>query len=477
MGFNINAKIIKTGTWLNNNLTKVWLVLALSAGLLCVFVIPPLHGNDEIVHFPRAYHIHEGFLWNKHLGGYDYGGYVLPQIKQFNDDFRSQVQNSNPSRAKLEQFKRQYSHERLDHSSSEREPLAFTSAGVYSAWSYLPAVIGVKIADTLSLPLIWYVYLARIMCLLVWVGLTYLALKFLPFGRPLLFAVALLPTSIVQATTMGMDGLVNGLSWFIIALTLAVLSKKVKARPLILTVLAVLSTYLATTKQGYVLISALPLLIPAASYPFSKKVANIMRVGFGFFLILLSFWYFRQTAPIADIMHFIQRPGLFVDSAAQWRYILQHPLAVLSMILLHPFSFGYGGIYAGVVGVLTNRLVHLPIVTIALLYFGMMIAALGSKKDKIAKADLRRAQVGAALVLFGTFVLINLALYVSFTQVGFKRVEGIQGRYFLPLLPLIAVWTNLLSPKRAARFQPYALTAVFLISIAGLMSALGAIIS
>jgi hypothetical protein len=49
----------------------IFLLSGLGFGLLFVFLIPPLHGNDEIVHFPRAYHVAEGNLRVEYLGGYD----------------------------------------------------------------------------------------------------------------------------------------------------------------------------------------------------------------------------------------------------------------------------------------------------------------------------------------------------------------------------------------------------------------------
>ena len=96
-----------------DHLAELFSVLGLGFGLLFVFLIPPLHGNDEIVHFPRAFHVAEGNLRVEHLGYYDYGGQVPVQIKQLNDGFREQVQNDNPSPARIAEQKRQYSQERL----------------------------------------------------------------------------------------------------------------------------------------------------------------------------------------------------------------------------------------------------------------------------------------------------------------------------------------------------------------------------
>jgi len=41
----------------------------------------------------------------------------------------------------------------------------------------------------------------------------------------------------------------------------------------------------------------------------------------------------------------------------------------------------------------------------------------------------------AALVLFGAFTTMEISLYLTFTTVGALRIDGVQARYFLPLLP------------------------------------------
>ncbi len=413
--------------------TSFFVLVALVSGVIICFRIPPLFGNDEIVHFPRTYHIQDGNLWAEHLSGYDYGGYLPSQLVVMNHAFREQVQSKGDAN-KLAQLKQQYNQEKI--SGSETQPLAFTSANVYSAWSYLPAAIGMWIADLFHLPLVWYVYLARLGCLLVWLTLVYFAIRVIPAGKYFLMAVALLPTSLVQASTIGMDGIVNGLAWLIIALTLAIFARKIRITPKTMAGMAVLSLYLATTKQGYALIAALPLLIPSSLYPIYKARARIFRFIFAISLIMATYLYIAKTGPIADTLHFIQRPGLYVDAAAQIKHILTNPVAIIATIIFAPFSLSYLNVYAGVVGVLTNKLIYLPVAVMLLLYAALALVFAGQKSAKELRPYRWTLLAGGAAVVAGTFMLINLALYVSFTTVGNPQIEGVQGRYLLPLAPL-----------------------------------------
>jgi uncharacterized membrane protein len=450
---------------------KVFAVLAIIFGLSFVFGVHPLYGNDEIVHFPRAYQISEGNLWTDHLRGYDYGGQVPVQIKQFNDSYREQVQSDSKETTRLEEIQARYDTEKL--TDQAREELAFSSAGVYSPWSYIPSSLGVMTARLMNLSLNWFVYMGRLLTLLTYIALVYAAIKFLPFGKLFLVVVALLPTSLTQAANLGMDGLVNGFSWLIIALTLAVFTGKLRLSTKVVSLLGFLSLFLATTKQAYGLIALLPLLIPARLYPFSYRLVWLWRGILGGVLLITGLWYIGYTSHIAEMLHFVQRPGLNINEADQLHYIFQHPIQFIAMILIQPFTLWGANVWAGIVGVITNRTIFLPIVVILGLFATMFVALFERERPHIAKRD-KLFIVGASAVAFaGTFVLINLALYIAFTRVGYDHVEGLQGRYFLPLLPLVGILLHVLMPELFLKISHSQITTIAYGGILiGLVSAL-----
>lgn len=452
----------------------IFLFIASVFGLLFIFKITPLFANDEIVHFPRAFQVQEGKLWAEPLSEYDMGGYVPAQIKEFNDAYREQVQSDSVDMARLQEIKQRYNQERLN--SSKREPLVFTSATLSAGWDYAPPAVGVLVARTLNLPLNWYVYLGRVFTLAVYILLTYFAIKYMPIGKRFLVVVALLPTALSQGGTIGMDGLVNGLSWLIVALTFAALLKKVAVTPKFLLLIAFLSMYLATTKQGYMPVAALPLLLPARLFPVDLKRVWAWRVMFAGSLLLLSLWYLGATAHIAEVIHIVQRPGLQVDESSQLHYIFQHPLAFLAMIFIQPFTIWSASIYAGIVGVLTNKLIWLPIPIIVLLYALLFITLFHKERRHISGQDRLYVLVASSCAFLATFILINLALYLSFTRVGYDHVEGLQGRYFLPLLPLLGIIVHTAMPKLFLKISDRAMAIIVYPAILlSLVFALGSI--
>jgi uncharacterized membrane protein len=257
--------------------------------------------------------------------------------------------------------------------------------------------------------------------------------------------VALLPTSLVQAANLGMDGVVNGLAWLIIAMTFAVFSGKLRFTPARALLLAGLCFFLATTKQGYMPIALLPLIIPAKLYRFDRKMVNIARVMFGVSLIATAAYYISRTLPLSSVLHFTQRPGVNVDSHAQILHIIEHPFDVLYIILIQPFTTYAGGIWASTVGVITNKTLYLPAIIIGLLYLSLVLAFVtGGRTYRFAGEYAKRIGIASLVVGLGAFVLINLALYTAFTTVAHPYIEGLQGRYFLPFAPLaigvMAMW-------------------------------------
>jgi uncharacterized membrane protein len=443
------SKFTYARDWLTAHALQVWFVAVLLCGLTTIFLIPPLHGNDEIVHFPRAYQVSRGTFWTEKFSEHDYGGHVPAELKEFNDSFREQVQSKTPDKQRLRELTDQYSRERLSGEDDTR--LSFTSAGPYSPWSYFPAAFGMVIARIADLPLIWYVHLSRLSSFIFWLLLTYAALKILPTGKLFMATLALLPTAYVQASTMGMDGVVNGVSWLIIALTIAILARRLALTGRVFLLLAFLALFLATTKQGYLLIAAFPLIIPHKLYAFTSEYVLKARLGLGLALVAVTIWYLSVTAPIAAILHFIQRPGLHVDSLDQIKFIATHPFEVLLTILIRPLTAAFAGVYAGLVGVLTNRLLYLPIAVIVLLYAALLAALLNFKRSKLLGKENYRLEWSSGIVLVGTFIITNLALYIAFTQVGHPVVEGFQGRYLLPLAPLLIALRPEL-PRPAARY-------------------------
>ena len=432
----LQKKIKLLAAWVAGHPAGLFLTLSAAFGLLLCFGLPPLGGSDEFTHFPRAYQVSQGQLRSEKVSEQTYGGYLPGNVKNMVDEYRDLSRKENPAelRARTEALQRKYSG--VGQPGTDREATPFTASAVYSSWSYAPSAVGMKVASVLRLPLLWYVYLGRIFTLLVFIALAYAAIRVVPLGKWFLFTLALLPTSLTQAVTIGPDALVNGASWLLVAVVMAVFARNVPVGKKSLWAMLGLALLLCTTKQGYWLLAGLPLLLPAAYFK-DKKQAWLWRAGAGTVLFLASLLYLQFSAPIARLIPYNQRPGEHVNSTEQLEKIRQEPEAFARLLVSQVSSPKYDEVVVGVAGRLTNRLIELPRPLVITLYLTLLVA-LGQATGLAALRRYRHFFIALTIaVMLGTFLIITLALYVSFTTVGNNFVEGVQGRYFLPIIPML----------------------------------------
>jgi uncharacterized membrane protein len=417
----------------------VFSLLALTIGLIFIFSLAPLSGTDEFTHFPRVYQISDGTLWERKLPGDQFGGYLPKNINNMVNDYRNLSRESTGSQYLFDTQKLNKEYGLTRSVGQKKVQSIFTSTVTYPPWAYAPSIIGVLLAKILHLPLIWYVYLGRISSLLAWIILTAVAIKFMPSGKWYLVTVALLPTSLTQAATISSDGLVNGISWLIIAITLAVLAKKVDLRWNLLIAITILMIYLSVIKDSYWLIALFPIIVPIRY--FETKWQAIAWKGMGLVSVALAGgWFVFETTKKASDVVLVPTVGVDVNTKAQIHYLLHHLLAFTMRALWQPFTKSFDTIYIGIIGIYTNRLIYSSLLVIVLLIFALYWGLERTKPipDLINKRLV--LCIAAVTIVIGTYLLIAVSFYLADTSVGSAEVNGMYGRYFLPLLPLLAVF-------------------------------------
>ena len=157
------------------------------------------------------------------------------------------------------------------------------------------------------------------------------------------------------------------------------------------------------------------------------------------------------------------------DAAAQLRGILAEP-GGYAMILLRTV-WHEAAYYPGTVGILGWLRFPLPDAVYALPLLGIVAAA--AVRDEGEPVLTAWSLAWKALIVIGAATLAMTAMYLMWTPVGAPRVEGVQGRYMLPLAGLAAmvVAAGLRLPR--ARLAPavVVVTAVVLLAATHLVIA------
>lgn len=128
-------------------------------------------------------------------------------------------------------------------------------------------------------------------------------------------------------------------------------------------------------------------------------------------------------------------PG--VSGSGQVKYILAHPLGFIRAIFNTFFTSNSNPLYISFIGVLGLLDISLPFwITVG--WFIVLIKSIGViiKNTKKSLMDIRRKIlfILTPILLLGA---LTLGLYITWTPVGSKFVNGHQGRYLLPLFALL----------------------------------------
>ncbi len=455
--------------WLSKHPVHFFLVVGLIFGILLSFHLPPLSGTDEFTHFPRAFQIESGQLWEKRLPGNQYGGSLPNNVVNMIDDYRNLTREPQGQgyASSTRQLSAMYSSE--NKVGFKKTATVFSSDAAYTPWSFLPSIIGIFLAHLIGAPLIWYVYFARLSSILIYIALVCLAIKLVPQGKWFLVLVALLPTSITAALTIGQSALLFGTSWLLIALVFAIIANEVKLNWRMLMILMILSFVLSILKQGYIFIAILPLLIPLKYFPHKLHFIT-WKIIVGIILLSSTITLGLFTNHIAKGVVLAPVPGNYINTTEQIHYILHNPLLYTGRLLVQPFTKSFDTIYLGVAGIVTQRLIYLSIATIGLLYLALLLA--WKNTSPIPQFVKQRYYLigGVGFMVVANYLLIATALYIVFTQVGGSAVQGLSGTNFIPLLPLALVVPMSISIESSHRLKKMAIMFVMFIVPLGLLA-------
>jgi len=405
---------------------KAFLSIGLWFGILFLLIIPPFQVPDEPNHFLHSYQIAEGrFVAEKRDNGT--GGLIpkslIDSVTPWND-----IPFHPEKKAEEQRFIQTFS---ISLQEKERVFWNFANTALYSPVPYLPQALGISLGKAFNLSPVILMYLGRLVNLLTSVCLTFLALKITPIFKWVFFLLALTPMATFQRASLSADSFINSISILLIATILkyAYDKHKNKIGTIDILVLLILTALLSLSKQAYFLIPFLYFLIPPQKIGSPKKY-----LGLSFLLVLTSAIAWISWSWIIKGIYVPLRPNDPVSVNEQAHFILSNPFKY-AFIIFKDFNLNAGEYLKQFIGVLGWLDTNLPS-TLWLSYIAIVgfVALIDSRQDVII--DLKDKIKLSTVFLFST-VLIYTLVYLSWTPVGQEIVEGIQGRYFIPLANII----------------------------------------
>jgi uncharacterized membrane protein len=347
---------------------------------------------------------------------------------------------------------------------SDRHPVYydFFGAVVYSPVGYLPQVFAVQIGKTADLSVEWALRLGRLLNLFLCIGLIYWALKLVPFGRWVMLTIAISPPIAAGAASFGQDALVNGGGFLLTAMGLKIAAEKRWTGSRAAAV-GIAGAAVSLAKFVY-----LPL-VAIAAFPLPRGM-RMQRWLFPPLLIgsaaaALVYGWMRTNAH-AVVDPFLPWMPTFPEQVS---WALAHPID-FSLLIGRTWLFWLPSAWARLY---TFGDATVPGVRTAAIPGTAALLAMMAYGDRHALSLTRSRRSWMLLIFAAVTLLITTAMFITLAPRGAVTIDGIQGRYFLPILPLGAIALM----RRGETASPAVITIALALVLIANAAALGAIMT
>lgn len=404
----------------NIKFEKLFVCTVLVLGLAYVFVIPMYRGHDEHAHFFKAYEISTGVFNTPIINEHSITTIPSAFFDVLHEDYNTEERYINAT----------YYDDVIRSAGVEvDEENTITVGGeymaVYSPLPYIPQALTIRIMSLFTDNLLIIFYMTRIVNLLVSVFLLYLAIKIIPFGKNIIFFIAIIPTTLSQIASVSPDALTITSSILFVAYLLKLIFGKDKITIKNIITLAVIGTVLGLCKIVYVPLALLTLLIPKEKY--NKKRDRVLMCVLAVALPILAnlAWLGVASTHLSLIDN--------NKSDAQKLNILSNPIEYLRICfytLYHDFDLYLMQLFGGFMEHI--EMVHVGWINVIAYIIIFIIIVLFDKdiKDKLDK----KMKITISIVLFIICGLIYTSIYMQWSTLKNYYINGVQGRYFVELL-------------------------------------------
>jgi hypothetical protein len=386
-------------------LPVLYLVWALPLLLTICWLMPPWSNGDEPNHMLRTVELAHGELLGQRLGPHDAGGMADAGILDAAAPF--EPLKFHPERKVTITMRSAGDQVRWRGSASLN---SFGNTAPYPPFLYLPAVVAVRISQMLGIGVDRSLFLARAATALAAALVNAAALTLARRTRYAVAALAMLPMTCSLDASVGQDALIIALSLLAVGWIDRMIERGRPANRGELTGLALALMAVGMARPPYVTFALLPLLTASRLRWASAAAACAVVVAVG-----------AWSALVAAVV-LVSR----ADPCAQASLLLGDPLRFGAVLLntLRSYIPGYTAQFVGELGWLDTAL---PPWYVALA-FAALAAAFAA-----AVAGVARRPWLALLVAVGGALLIFVVQYLNWTQPGADLIDGVQGRYFIPL--------------------------------------------
>lgn len=318
----------------------------------------------------------------------------------------------------------------------------------------IPA-LGITFAQILNLNGLWTYYMGRLFNFACFAALAYFAVKITPVGKLAFMILSLLPMTLHMASSYSSDAVIIGLAFLFASLCFKCIYSKTAIESKTLIGICVVMLLLAPCKVIYGLLSLLVLAIPAGKFK-NRHISMLFKIGVPI-IAAASVAIFS----IASILTIVNPSSNTVGSASlsagtvEYYSLTDFIHAPLHTLLVYANTlFVYGDFYLSTfVGGSLSWFQTELIAPWSLVFAYLLLLFVSSQGTRIDNVTISLKQkIGFALIAVLVFFAVLTSMFSGHTAETSDVINGVQGRYFIPIAPLVALifrFRGFLLPNKA----------------------------
>lgn len=421
-------------------------------GLIFMFIMTPMSVPDEQFHYESAYQITSNLFGEDHK--------IMDIAYRNYSHFGGHENVASAYKRLLEHF-----NDPLEMRNKYEEVAIDIDLLQYLVY-FFPQTLGVLIGRVCKLNFLKTFYLGRFMNLLFFTGCVYLTIRKTPVLKTLLGMLACTPIFLQQCSSYSYDCFVNGLCLIVIAYFLKWMNsdEKITFKEALAVFLVVLG--LSPAKKVYALFVLPFLFVPADRFGGKKnKILTLIGISMPAIYITVQMLLppimrifnrvnqtYGDTASSASIRYSGLHvdlpsyhpsedvdPSQFEDKLYTIGFIVEYPIHTIKLILRTVRFNLKKWFYDSIGRTLSGASLILPLRLIHLMTICLIISSLLNENMNIPL--LVKAVILVMCVAIAIMILLGFLL--TWTSRRDVMIQGVQGRYFSPLLPyFFSVFNN-----------------------------------
>ena len=398
---------------------RIYVFWAIVTGVFISFLIPPYCVPDENTHINMVY-----WISNQFSGVYQSAG---PQriLQRISDYAEKSGCNGTVSMKRYLWILQGLGRKASDSGYIAAE---FTDIiGNASIWTFLPSVIGFQLARMLGYNFITMVMAGSWANLLVVILFTALGIRKCPVGKRALIVVGLFPMLLQMIASCSYDAMIIAFAMLFIGYAMHLILDQNCCG--IDYLVCMLSGFLLVLNKKGVYLPLLCILILAPVFRRNRK--KVLAVIIPATIVCV----------IAAIVVVCKNPNIAIAGVAEDNYsiayFLQHPMMLVHVLENTTLMEGDRLLLAAVANGMAVMEIYVPTYVVLMCYVLLWRSAQVQEKGTMLLGKRSAYYVIMCLVL-GVLAIYS-AFLMTMSGIGGLTIQGIQGRYFLPLYALLAV--------------------------------------